>query len=75
MPVQFLLVDFGGVGGGTVRIFFSFLYCSGRYGTVRLVRERCFVFPLLSSVFCPFLWRLGVGGKEFLCYTFSCVSS
>jgi len=32
VPVQFLLVDFGGVGGGTVRIFFSFWPV--RYGTI-----------------------------------------
>jgi hypothetical protein len=29
---------FGGVGGGTVRIFLSFWLCSGGYGTVELVR-------------------------------------
>jgi hypothetical protein len=29
---------FGGVSGGTVRIFLSFWLCSGGYGTVELVR-------------------------------------
>jgi hypothetical protein len=29
---------FGGVGGGTVRIFLSFWLCSGGYGTAELVR-------------------------------------
>ena len=29
---------FGGVGGGTVRIFLAFWLCSGGYGTVELVR-------------------------------------
>ena len=66
-----LIVHFGGVGGGTVRIFFSLWFYSGGYGTVGLVRGRWSVFLLLSSVFCPFFWRLGVVGKELLCYTFS----
>jgi hypothetical protein len=64
------LVDFGGVGGGTVRIFFSFWPV--RYD---LVRERWSVFLLLSSVICPFFWRLGVGGKGFLCHIFFSGSS
>ena len=43
---------FGGVGGGTVRIFLSLLLCSGGYGTVETVRGGgpfflCF-FSLLS---------------------------
>ena len=33
-----LFGHFGGVGGGTVRIFLSLRLCSGGYGTVELVR-------------------------------------
>jgi hypothetical protein len=33
-----LVGHFGGMGGGTVRIFLSFWLCSGGYGTVELVR-------------------------------------
>jgi len=46
-------------------------------GTVRydVVRERWSVFLLLSSVICPFFWRLGVGGKGFLCHIFFSGSS
>jgi hypothetical protein len=70
VPVQFFLWILVVWAAG----LYGFSFLSGRYGTVRLVRERWSVFLLLSSVICPFLWRLGVGGKEFLCYTFSCVS-
>jgi hypothetical protein len=62
-----LIGHFGGVGGGTVRIFLFLWLCSGRYGTVRLVRGRWSVFSLLSSVCCPFFWRLGVFGRKFFC--------
>jgi len=54
---------------------YGFSFLSGRYGTVRLVRERWSVFLLLSSVICPFFWRLGVGGKGFLCHIFFSGSS
>ncbi len=37
---------------------------------VKLVRRGGPFFSLFSSVLCPFFWRLGVGGREFLCYTF-----
>ena len=45
---------FGGVGGGTVRIFLSLWLCSGGYGTVELVRgvvRFSFAFFSLLSVF------------------------
>jgi hypothetical protein len=61
---------FGGVGGGTVRIFLSLWLCSGGYGTAELVRGGWSVFPLLSSVCCQFSWRLGVCGRNF-CVVFS----
>ncbi len=61
---------FGGVGGGTVRIFLSLWLCGGGYGTVELVRGWS-VFPLPSSVCCLFFWRWGVCGRKFLCYIFS----
>jgi hypothetical protein len=67
-----LIVYFGGVGGGTVRIFFSLWFCSGGYGTVGLVRGRWSVF---SFRFLQFAVR-SFGGwvslvGNFLCYTFS----
>jgi hypothetical protein len=67
-----LIVHFGGVGGGTVRIFFSLWFCSGGYGTVGLVRGRWSVF---SFRFLQFAVR-SFGGwvslvGNFLCYTFS----
>jgi hypothetical protein len=66
-----LTVHFGGVGGGTVRIFLSLWFCSGGYGTVGLVRGRWSVFFLfLSSVCCPFFWRLGVFGRKFFVVLF-----
>ncbi len=40
---------FGGVGGGTVRIFLSLWLCSGGYGTVELVTGAvCFSFAFFS---------------------------
>ena len=39
-----LILHFGGVGGGTVRIFLSLWFCSGGYGTVGIVRGRWSVF-------------------------------
>ena len=67
-----LIVHFGGVGGGTVRIFFSLWFYSGGYGTVGLVRGRWSVF---SFRFLQFAVR-SFGGwvslvGNFLCYTFS----
>ncbi len=62
---------FGGVGGGTVRIFLFLWLCSGGFGTVELVRGGWSVFLLLSLVCCQFSWRLGVCGRNFLCYIFS----
>jgi hypothetical protein len=47
--------------------FFSLWPGSGGYGTVELVRERWSVSLFLSSVFCPFFWRLGVIGRKFSC--------
>jgi hypothetical protein len=58
---------FGGVGGGTVRIFFSLWLCSGGYGTAELARG-VVRFSLLSSVCCLFSWRLDICGRNLLCY-------
>ena len=46
---------FGGVGGGTVRIFLSFRLCSGGYGTVEMVKGvvcvfLCFLQFVVSSL-------------------------
>ena len=54
-PVQFYLGTFGGVGGGTVRIFSPLWLCSGGYGTVELVRgggpfSLCFFQFAISSL-------------------------
>ncbi len=43
-----LFGHFGGVDGGTVRIFLSLWLCSGRYGTVEMVKG-------VSRVFLCFL--------------------
>ncbi len=49
VPVQFLFGHFGGVGGGTARIFLSLWLCSGGYGTVEFVRGLvCFSFAYFS---------------------------
>ncbi len=40
-----LFGHFGGVGGGTVRIFLSLRFCSGGYGTVEMVKRVVRVFP------------------------------
>ncbi len=40
-----LFGHFGGVGGGTVRIFLSLRLCSGGYGTVEMVKGVVRVFP------------------------------
>jgi hypothetical protein len=50
-----LIGHFGGVGGGTVRIFFPLWLCSGEYGTVELVRglvlfSFCFLQFAVSSL-------------------------
>ncbi len=50
-----LFGHFGGVGGGTVRIFLFLWLCSGGYGTVELVRGGgpfflCFLQFAVSSV-------------------------
>ncbi len=37
-PVQFYLGTFGGVDGGTVRVFLSLWLCSGGYGTGEMVK-------------------------------------
>jgi hypothetical protein len=58
---------FGGVGGGTVRIFLSLWLCSGGYGTAELARG-VVRFSLLSSVCCLFSWRLDICGRNLLCY-------
>ncbi len=59
-----LFGHFGGVGGGTVRIFLSLWLCSGGYGTVEMVKGVS-VFCLLSSVCCQFSWRLDICGRNF----------
>ncbi len=59
-----LFGQFGGVGGGTVRIFLFSLARSGWYGTVEMVKG-VFVFSLLSSVCCQFSWRLDICGRNF----------
>ena len=41
---------FGGVGGGTVRIFFSLWLCSGGYGTVEMVKGVARVFLAFFSL-------------------------
>ena len=69
-PVQFYLGTFGGVGGGTVRIFSPLWLCSGGYGTVELVRGGWSVFSLLSPVCYQFSWRLGACGRNFVLYIF-----
>ncbi len=56
---------FGGMVGGTVRIFLSLWLCSGGYGTVDVVRGGWSVFSLLSLVCCQFSWRLDVCGRNF----------
>jgi hypothetical protein len=59
---------FGGVDGGTVRIFLSLWFCSGGYGTVEMVKGGggvVRVFPLLSSVYCQSSWRLDICGRNF----------
>ncbi len=60
----------GGVGGGTVRIFFLLWLCSGGYSTVEMVSggEVVRFFFLLSSVCCQFSWRVGICGENLLCY-------
>jgi hypothetical protein len=40
-----LFWHFGGVGGGTVRIFLSLWLCCGGYGTVEMVKGGWSVFP------------------------------
>ncbi len=62
---------FGGVGGGTVRIFLSFWLCSGGYGTVGLVREGGgpFFFCFLQFAVCSFGGWVSLVGN-FLCYIF-----
>jgi hypothetical protein len=60
---------FGGVGGGTVRIFLSLWLCSGGYGTVEMVRGGgpfflCFLQFAVSSLGG---WMSAVG---ILCYIF-----
>ena len=40
-----LFGHFGGVDGGTVRIFLSLWLCSGGYGTVEMVKGVVRVFP------------------------------
>jgi hypothetical protein len=62
-----LFGHFGGVGGGTVRIFLSLWPCSGGYGTVEMVKGVVRVF-LLSLVRCQFSWRLDVCGRIFVLY-------
>ncbi len=49
-PVQFYLGTFGGVDGGTVRIFLSLWLCSGGYGTVEMVKGVVRVFLAFSSL-------------------------
>ncbi len=62
---------FGGVGGGTVRIFLSLWLCSGRYGTVELVRGGGpFFLCFLQFAVCSFGGWVSVVGN-FLCYIFS----
>ena len=60
----------GGMGGGTVRIFFLLWLCSGGYSTVEMVSggEVVRFFFLLSSVCCQFSWRVGICGEILLCY-------
>jgi hypothetical protein len=69
-PVQVYFGTFGGVDGGTVRIFLSFWLCSGGYGTVE-IGKGVVRFSLLSSVCCQFSWRLDVCGRNF-CVIFLC---
>ncbi len=45
-----LFGHFGGVGGGTVRIFFSLWLCSGGYGTVEMVKGVARVFLAFFSL-------------------------
>ncbi len=58
VPVQFYFGTFGGVGGGTVRIFLSLWLCSGWYGTVEMVKGVVRVFFAFFSL--PLvLWAVG----------------
>ncbi len=59
---------FGGVGGGTVRIFYFPWLCSGGYGTPEMVGGGvglCFSF---SSVCCQFSWRVDMRGRDSALY-------
>jgi hypothetical protein len=64
-----LFGHFGGVGGGTVRIFLSLWLCSGGYGTVEMVKGVVRVFPcfLQFAVSSFGGWISAVG---ILCYIF-----
>ncbi len=58
-----LFGHFGGVDGGTVRIFLFLWLCSGGYGTVEMVKGvarvfRCFLQFAVSSLGC---WISSVG--------------
>jgi len=54
-----LIVHFGGVGGGTVRIFFSLWFCSGGYVSVGFVRGRWSVFSFRFLQFAVRLLAVG----------------
>jgi hypothetical protein len=58
----------GGVDGGTVRIFYFLLLCSGGYGTIEMVKGFVRVSSLLSSVCCQFSWRVDMCGRNIVLY-------
>ena len=64
-----LFGHFGGVDGGTVRIFLSLLLCSGGYGTVEMVKgvARVFLCFLQFAVSSLGGWISAVGT---LCYIY-----
>ncbi len=59
---------FGGVDGGTVRIFYFLWLCFGGYGTIEMVRGLVRVSPLFSSVCCQFSWRVDMCGRNIALY-------
>jgi len=62
---------FGGVDGGTVRIFYFLWLCSGGYGTIEMVKGLVRVFPCFLQFAVSSLggWISAVGiFRYFLCW-------